>query len=57
MRSEKPPQLPSGRLPFLNAYRTICIAPSVDFLRALEGNFRAAGSCLSIAAGGRPEST
>ena len=44
-------------LPFLNAYRTICIAPSVDFLRALEGNFRAAGSCLWIAAGGRPEST
>jgi hypothetical protein len=25
------------RVPFLNAYRTMCIAPSPDFLPALEG--------------------
>jgi len=28
---------PLGPLPFLDAYRTMCIAPSPDFLQALEG--------------------
>jgi hypothetical protein len=40
-------------LPFLNAYRTMCIAPSPDFLQALEGisTLRRAASLLDRGVG------
>jgi hypothetical protein len=46
------------RVPFLDAYRTMCVAPSLDFLQILEGISAPSGGCLIIqsrAADGRSQ--